>query len=64
MTFCPEWLTGSPNLDTSNALYLWVYLVVRLYFFFPVTSELMERPTCSIKLKVDEPHVGIRCSLL
>ncbi len=28
MTFCPEWLTGSPSLDTSNALYLWVYLVV------------------------------------
>jgi len=26
MTFCPEWLTGSPNLDTSNPLYLWVYL--------------------------------------
>lgn len=28
MTFCPEWLTGSPNLDTSNPLFLWVYLVV------------------------------------
>jgi hypothetical protein len=28
MTFCPEWLTGSPNLNTSNALHLWVYLVV------------------------------------
>lgn len=28
MTFCPEWLTGSPNLDTSNPLYLWVYLFV------------------------------------
>ena len=28
MTFCPEWLMGNPNLDTSNALYLWVYLVV------------------------------------
>lgn len=27
MTFCPEWLTGSPNLDTSNPLFLWVYLV-------------------------------------
>ncbi|KAI0702270.1 Emopamil-binding protein [Cytidiella melzeri] len=26
MTFCPEWLTGSPNLVTSNPLYLWVYL--------------------------------------
>ncbi|KAI0801927.1 Emopamil-binding protein [Irpex lacteus] len=28
MTFCPEWLTGSPNLVTSNPLYLWVYLFV------------------------------------
>lgn len=27
MTFCPEWLTGSPNLDVSNPLYLWVYLI-------------------------------------
>ncbi|KIK26770.1 hypothetical protein PISMIDRAFT_246614 [Pisolithus microcarpus 441] len=27
MTFCPEWLTGSPSLNTSNALFLWVYLV-------------------------------------
>lgn len=29
MTFAPEWLSGSPNLDTSNFMYLWVYL-----FFF------------------------------
>jgi hypothetical protein len=28
MTFCPEWLTGSPSLDTSNPLFLWVYLFV------------------------------------
>ncbi|KAH9028350.1 Emopamil-binding protein [Lactarius pseudohatsudake] len=27
MTFCPEWLTGSPSLNTSNPLFLWVYLV-------------------------------------
>ncbi|XP_072259660.1 emopamil-binding protein-like [Pyxicephalus adspersus] len=27
MTFCPDWLIGSPNLNTSNWLYLWVYLV-------------------------------------
>nr|XP_022337874.1 emopamil-binding protein-like [Crassostrea virginica] len=27
MTFCPEWLTGSKNLETGNFLYLWVYLV-------------------------------------
>jgi EXPERA (EXPanded EBP superfamily) len=31
MTFCPEWLTGSPSLDTSNALFLWVYLVVSFF---------------------------------
>ncbi|KAK8202123.1 hypothetical protein M8818_005649 [Zalaria obscura] len=29
MTFMPEWLSGSPNLDTSNFMYKWVYL-----FFF------------------------------
>jgi hypothetical protein len=34
MTFCPEWLTGSPSLDTSNTLFLWVYLVVS--FFLPL----------------------------
>ena len=27
MTFCPEWLTGSVNLDTSNFMYKWCYLV-------------------------------------
>ncbi|KAG7002313.1 hypothetical protein G7Y79_00027g060050 [Physcia stellaris] len=27
MTFAPEWLSGSVNLDTSNAMYLYVYLV-------------------------------------
>ncbi|KAK4624313.1 Emopamil-binding protein-like [Fulvia fulva] len=27
MTFAPEWLSGSPNLDTSNWMYLWLYLV-------------------------------------
>ncbi|KAF8158532.1 Emopamil-binding protein [Crassisporium funariophilum] len=38
MTFCPEWLTGSPNLDTSNALYLWVYLVLMnvIWVFIPI----------------------------
>ncbi|XP_008323634.1 emopamil-binding protein-like [Cynoglossus semilaevis] len=27
MTFCPDWLEGSPHLDTAHWLYLWVYLV-------------------------------------
>jgi hypothetical protein len=28
MTFAPEWFTGSPNLDTSNWMYLWLYLTL------------------------------------
>ncbi|KAK0615935.1 Emopamil binding protein-domain-containing protein [Bombardia bombarda] len=37
MTFCPEWLTGSVNLDTSNVVYLWLYLVFfnMLWVFIP-----------------------------
>ncbi|KAK7935827.1 emopamil-binding protein-like [Apiospora marii] len=27
ITFCPEWLTRNHNLDASNFMYLWVYLV-------------------------------------
>jgi hypothetical protein len=38
MTFCPEWLTGSPSLDTSNVLFFWVYLVVSFFLrLFDVT---------------------------
>lgn len=29
MTFAPEWLTGSSQLETSNPVYMWFYL-----FFF------------------------------
>lgn len=27
ITFCPEWLVGNINLDTSNFMYKWMYLV-------------------------------------
>jgi hypothetical protein len=27
MTFAPEWLTANKNLDGSNPLFLWVFLV-------------------------------------
>ncbi|OAK97090.1 Emopamil-binding protein [Phaeosphaeriaceae sp. SRC1lsM3a] len=38
MTFAPEWLTGSPNLDTSNWMYLWLYLIFfnGLWVVFPL----------------------------
>lgn len=37
MTFAPEWLSGNPNLDTSNFMYLWVYLFFfnMLWVWFP-----------------------------
>ncbi|RDB15246.1 Emopamil-binding protein-like [Hypsizygus marmoreus] len=41
MTFCPEWLTGSPNLDTSNPLYLWVYLFFMNVIWVVVPLVLM-----------------------
>ncbi|KAF2821417.1 Emopamil-binding protein [Ophiobolus disseminans] len=38
MTFAPEWFTGSPNLDTSNWMYLWLYLIFfnGLWVVFPL----------------------------
>jgi hypothetical protein len=38
MTFCPEWLTGNINLDGSNFMYMWVYLVFfnMLWVFIPL----------------------------
>ena len=38
MTFAPEWLSGSPNLDTSNFMYFWVYLFFfnMLWVLFPL----------------------------
>jgi hypothetical protein len=38
MTFAPEWLSGNSNLDTSNFMYLWVYLTFfnMLWVFLPL----------------------------
>ncbi|GES57284.1 EBP domain protein [Aspergillus terreus] len=38
MTFAPEWLTASAQLDTSNPVYLWFYLFFfnTLWVFVPV----------------------------
>ncbi|KAF5369121.1 hypothetical protein D9615_010424 [Tricholomella constricta] len=41
MTFCPEWLTGSKNLDTSNPLFLWVYLFFMNIIWVIVPLALM-----------------------
>lgn len=38
MTFAPEWLIGCKNLDTSNFMFKWVYLVFfnTLWVFLPI----------------------------
>ncbi|KAJ1329370.1 EXPERA (EXPanded EBP superfamily) [Microdochium nivale] len=38
LTFCPEWLTGNQYLDSSNWMYLWLYLVFfnMLWVFIPL----------------------------
>ena len=36
MTFAPEWLCGSPNLDTSN----WMYLCVSPFLRLPLTPPI------------------------
>jgi len=59
MTFCPEWLTGSPNLDTSNVLNFWVYLVVRVMLIRPLSS----RPLKHAPPPVYERDLGL-CSPL
>ncbi|BAE59668.1 Emopamil-binding protein [Aspergillus flavus] len=48
MTFAPEWLTGSSQLETSNPVYLWFYLFffntlwvwVPLWVLWEATKEL------------------------
>ena len=48
MTFCPEWLVGSPNLNTSNPLYLWVYLTVsHVSVDIASGADISLRPFCS-----------------
>ena len=48
MTFCPEWLVGSPNLNTSNPLYLWVYLAVsHVSVDIASGADISLRPFCS-----------------
>ncbi|KAK0728120.1 Emopamil-binding protein [Lasiosphaeria miniovina] len=50
MTFCPEWLVGNLNLDTSNFMYLWVYLVffntlwvwIPLYAIYVASSDIVD----------------------
>ncbi|XP_055500844.1 emopamil-binding protein-like isoform X2 [Leucoraja erinacea] len=49
MTFCPDWLNGSPNLNTSNWLYLWVYLTFFNGIWLVVPGLLLWQSWLSLK---------------
>ena len=58
MTFAPEWLSGSPNLDGSNFMLLWVYLiffnaglwvVIPLWILYEAYHNLTATPRASAK---------------
>lgn len=50
MTFCPEWLVGNANLNGSNFMYMWVYLVffntlwvfIPLYVMYVAVDDIMD----------------------
>ncbi|XP_066449691.1 emopamil-binding protein-like [Eleutherodactylus coqui] len=54
MTFCPDWLIGSPNLNTSNFLYLWIYLVLFNGIWVAVPGLLLLQSWVELK----KIHVG------
>jgi hypothetical protein len=55
MTFAPEWLTKNQNLDGSNFMFLWVYLVFfnMIWVFLPLytlyVSFIDIRDACTIR---------------
>ena len=53
MTFCPEWLIGSPSLGTSLPLNLWVYLVFFNGLWVVIPVLLLWHSWTEIKVKHD-----------
>lgn len=58
MTFAPEWLSGNPNLDTSNFMYLYVYLVFfnTLWVFIPIW--ILYEGYCNITVTSAQPSTS------
>ncbi|KXT15251.1 hypothetical protein AC579_4848 [Pseudocercospora musae] len=61
MTFAPEWLTGNPNLDASNWMYLWLYLVffnaalwvlIPLWVLYEAHEQLSGRAQAGVEKKL------------
>ncbi|XP_038587796.1 emopamil-binding protein-like [Micropterus salmoides] len=68
MTFCPDWLVGSPNLNTSSWLYLWVYLVFFNGVWVLVPVLLLVQSWFSLRrlhaLRPDENYSSVKRKLM
>ncbi|KAF8914890.1 Emopamil-binding protein [Mucidula mucida] len=62
MTFCPEWLTGSENLNTSNPLYLWVYLFFMNVIWVLIPIWLMVESYSVIAKSVRATHLKVKAA--
>jgi len=62
ITFCPEWLVANVNLDTSNFMYKWVYLVFfnTLWVFIPVYAIAHSMGEISIAFKAQSAKAKSR----
>ena len=58
MTFCPDWLVGSPNLVTDNWLYLWVYLVFFNGLWVVIPLALMYQSWVAMQSALGTPSAG------
>jgi hypothetical protein len=65
MTFCPEWLTGNQNLDGSNFMYMWVYLVFfnMLWVVFPIYAMWVSYQDMSNAFAVRNGDMKVRLAI-
>ncbi len=66
MTFSPEWLTANQNLDTSNPMFLWCYLVFfnLLWVFLPLYALYHAFTDMRNAFKVRKEIVAARAQML
>lgn len=64
MTFAPEWLTGNQWLDTSNFMYLWMYLVFfnMLWVFIPAYAIYVSWGAFSAAFQAQEAQ-GVKAAV-
>lgn len=60
MTFAPEWLIGSPALNTSNWVFTWVYLVFMNGLWVVIPAVLLWDSALVITAACEQAKVGLK----